>query len=49
MVAHLDVVVQMASYDPFETLVQQGVNTKGASTLRPPQYFREANLKVKIV
>jgi hypothetical protein len=49
MEAHLDVVVQMASYDPFETLVQQRVNIKGASTLRPHQYFGEANLKAKIV
>jgi hypothetical protein len=25
MEAHLDAVIEMASYDPFETLVQQGV------------------------
>jgi hypothetical protein len=48
MEAHLDVVVSMASYDPFETLVQ-GVNTKGASIVRPLQYFGEANPKAKIV
>jgi hypothetical protein len=49
MEAHLDVVIQMASYNPLETLVQQGVNTKGASTLRPLQYFGKAKLKAKIV
>jgi hypothetical protein len=37
MEAHSDDVIEMASYDPFVTLVQQGVWVKGASTLRPPQ------------
>jgi hypothetical protein len=48
MEANLDVVVQMTSYDLFETLAQQGAHIEGANTLRPTQYFREANLKVEI-
>jgi hypothetical protein len=48
MEANLDVMVQMTSYDPFETLAQQGVHIEGVSTLRPTQYFREANLRVEI-
>jgi hypothetical protein len=48
MEAHLDVVIEMASYDPFETLVQQGVQVEGANTLRPPQYYGEANQTVEI-
>jgi hypothetical protein len=48
MEAHLDVVIEMASYDPFETLVQQGVLVEGASTLKPPQYFGESNQRVEI-
>ncbi len=48
MEAHSDDVIEMASYDPFETLVQQGVWVKGASMLRPPQYFGESNQMVEI-
>ncbi|CAK9857287.1 unnamed protein product [Sphagnum jensenii] len=48
MEAHSDDVIEMASYDPFETLVQQGVRVKGASTLRPPQYSGESNQMVEI-
>jgi len=48
MEAHLDVVIEMASYVPFETLVQQWVSVKGASTLKPPQYFGESNQTVEI-
>ncbi len=48
MEANLDVVVQMTSHDPLETLAQQGAHIKGASTLRPTQYFREANLRAEI-
>jgi hypothetical protein len=48
MEANLDVVVQMALFDPFEIRMQQGAHAEGASTLRSIQYFEEANLKVKI-
>jgi hypothetical protein len=48
MEANLDFVVQMTSYDPLETLAQQGVHIEGASTLKPTQYFREANLRAEI-
>jgi hypothetical protein len=40
--------IQMESYDPLEVLAQQRVHAKGASTLRPTWYSREANLKVEI-
>jgi len=45
----LDVVVQMASYDPFGMRTQQGAHTKGANTLKPTQYSREVNLTIDIV
>jgi hypothetical protein len=48
MKAHLDAMIEMASYDPFETLVQQGVSVEGASTLKPLQYFGESNQIVEI-
>jgi hypothetical protein len=48
MEANLDVVVQMTSYDPLETLAQHGAHIEGASTLRPTQYFREANLRPRL-
>jgi hypothetical protein len=49
MEVNLDVVFQMASYDPFEILAQQGTHLERASTLKPIQYSRDANLKAKIV
>jgi hypothetical protein len=48
-IPNLDVVVEMASYDPFEMRTQQGAHTKGANTLRPTQYSREVNLTAEIV
>jgi hypothetical protein len=38
----------MTSYDPFETLAQQGAHIERANTLRPTQYFKEAKLRVEI-
>jgi hypothetical protein len=34
MEANLDVVVQMALFDPFEIRMQQGVHAEGATTLK---------------
>jgi hypothetical protein len=48
MEVNLDVVIQMASYDPFEIIVQQRVHIERASTLKPIQYYGDANLKAKI-
>ncbi len=48
MEVNLDVVIQMASYDPFEILAQQGEYIKRANTLKPIQYSGDANLKAKI-
>jgi hypothetical protein len=48
MEVNLDVVIQMASYDPFEILAQQRAHIERASTFKLIQYFGGANLKAKI-
>ncbi len=48
MEVNLEVVVEMTSYDPFDTKVCQKKQMEGASTLTPPIYSREENLNVEI-
>ncbi len=49
MEMNLEVVVELASYGPFDMRVCQTRHVEGANTLRPLLYFKEANLKVEIL
>jgi len=49
MEMNLEVVVELASYGPFDMRVCQTRHVEGANTLRPFLYFKEANLKVEIL
>jgi hypothetical protein len=49
MEVNLDIVVQMASYDPFHTKVCKQGRWRGQVHTLPLLYSREINLRVKIV
>ncbi len=49
MEVNLEVVVELASYGQFDMRVCQTKHVEGTNTLKPLLYFKEANLKVKIL
>lgn len=49
MEVNLEVVVELASYGPFDLKVCQTRHVEGKNTLRPLLYFKEANLKVEVL
>jgi hypothetical protein len=48
MEVNLEVVVQVASYDPFNVRGAKIKRMEGASTHTPPLCFKEANIKLKL-
>lgn len=49
MEVNLEVVVELASYGPFDMKVCQSRHMEGENTLRPLLHFKKANLKVEIL
>jgi hypothetical protein len=49
MEVNLEVVVELASYGPFDMRVCQGMWRGQTHVERPLPYFKEANLKVEIL